>query len=52
MLIAHLAILVGLRGLLEPNLRYAIVFVTAALWWWGWSLPLFKNTPEPEVEGT
>ena len=52
MLIVHLAILVGLRGLLEPNLRYAIVFVTAALWWWGWSLPLFKNTPEPEVEGT
>ena len=51
MLVVHLAILVGLRGVLEPNLQYAIVFVTAALWWWGWALPIFKNTPEPAVEG-
>ena len=51
MLVVHLAILVGLRGILEPNLQYAIVFVTAALWWWGWALPIFKNTPEPAVEG-
>ena len=27
----------------------AVVFVTSALWWWGWGALMFFKTPEPEI---
>ena len=43
----HLA--VGLRfGFENPDVQ-CFVFVTSALWWLGFSIPMFLNTPEPEI---
>jgi len=43
----HLA--VGLKfGFENPDVQ-CFVFVTSALWWLGFSIPMFLNTPEPEI---
>lgn len=47
LLTVHLAI--GLRyGFEDPDVQ-CFVFVTSALWWLGFSMPMFRNTPEPEI---
>ena len=47
LLTVHLAI--GLRyGFEDPDVQ-CFVFVTSALWWLGFSVPMFRNTPEPEI---
>ena len=47
LLTVHLA--VGLRfGFENPDVQ-CFVFVTSALWWLGFSVPMFRNTPEPEI---
>lgn len=47
LLTIHLAI--GLRyGFEDPDVQ-CFVFVTSALWWLGFSVPMFRNTPEPEI---
>ncbi|MDP6742251.1 MAG: MFS transporter [Candidatus Thalassarchaeaceae archaeon] len=47
LLIFHLIIL--LRGFWDTNFTIAVVFVTSALWWWGFGALMFKWTPEPEI---
>ena len=52
LLIFHLIILMG--GKLgihtwDSNFAIAVVFVTSALWWWGYGALIFKWTPEPEI---
>ena len=47
LLTVHLAI--GLRfGFEDPDVQ-CFVFVTSALWWLGFSVPMFRNTPEPDI---
>ncbi len=49
-LIVHLAVLMApLPTLVTLNMKMCFVFVTSALWWFGWGLPLFRHTPEPEI---
>ena len=33
----------------DMNFRLAVIFVTSALWWWGFGALIFKWTPEPEI---
>jgi len=47
LLIFHLIILLG--GFWDTNFTIAVVFVTSALWWWGFGALMFKWTPEPEI---
>ena len=48
LLIFHLIILMGPFGW-DTNFRLAAIFVTSALWWWGFGMIMFKWTPEPEI---
>ena len=42
-------LIVGLRfGFEDPDVQ-CFVFLTSALWWLGFSVPIFRNTPEPEI---
>ena len=47
LLIFHLIILLG--GFWDTNFTISVVFVTSALWWWGFGALMFKWTPEPEI---
>ena len=51
LLIFHLIILMGPFGW-DTNFRLAAIFVTSALWWWGFGMLMFKWTPEPEIPST
>ncbi|MBT5392186.1 MAG: hypothetical protein HOL22_07595 [Euryarchaeota archaeon] len=48
LLIFHLIILLGPFGW-DGNFRLSTIFVTSALWWWGFGYLMFKWTPEPEI---
>jgi len=50
LLLVHLGLLLG--SPLDGNINLALVFVTSSMWWWGFGLKMFKNTPEPEIVGT
>ena len=42
-------LIVGLKlGFNDPFVQ-SFVFVTSALWWLGFSFPIFRHTPEPEI---
>ncbi len=47
LLIFHLIILLG--EFWDTNFTIAVVFVTSALWWWGFGALMFKWTPEPDI---
>ena len=47
LLIFRLIILLG--GFWDTNFTISVVFVTSALWWWGFGALMFKWTPEPEI---
>tara|TARA_B100001245_G_scaffold51497_1_gene34279 strand:- start:3 stop:1835 length:1833 start_codon:yes stop_codon:yes gene_type:complete len=52
LLVVHLV--VGLTGFFGMTSAWSpwiltFVFVTSALWWLGFGLPLFRNTPEPQI---
>jgi UMF1 family MFS transporter len=47
LLIFHLIILLG--EFWDTNFTIAVVFMTSALWWWGFGALMFKWTPEPEI---
>ncbi|MDE0708786.1 MAG: MFS transporter, partial [Candidatus Poseidoniales archaeon] len=52
LLIFHLIILLGGDYGIhtwDSNFTIAVVFVTSALWWWGFGALMFKWTPEPEI---
>ena len=52
LLIFHLIILLGGDFGIhtwDTNFTIAVVFVTSALWWWGFGALMFKWTPEPEI---
>jgi len=52
LLIFHLIILLGGDYGIhtwDTNFTIAVVFVTSALWWWGFGALMFKWTPEPEI---
>ena len=52
LLIFHLIILLGGDYGIhtwDSNFTIAVVFVTSALWWWGFGALIFKWTPEPEI---
>ena len=52
LLIFHLIILLGGDFGIhtwDTNFTIAVVFVTSALWWWGFGALIFKWTPEPEI---
>ena len=48
LLIFHLILLLGPFGW-DSNFRLSAIFVTSALWWWGFGYLMFKWTPEPEI---
>ena len=48
LLIFHLLILMGPFNW-DTNFKLAVIFVTSALWWWGFGALMFKWTPEPEI---
>jgi len=48
LLILHLIILQGPFDW-HINFKLAAIFVTSALWWWGFGALMFKWTPEPEI---
>nr|AIE92471.1 major facilitator permease superfamily protein (UMF1) [uncultured marine group II/III euryarchaeote AD1000_23_G03] len=48
LLIFHLIILMGPFNW-DTNFKLATIFVTSALWWWGFGALMFKWTPEPEI---
>ena len=48
LLIFHLFILMGPFNW-DTNFRISVIFVTSALWWWGFGALMFKWTPEPEI---
>lgn len=48
LLIFHLVLLLGPFGW-DSNFRLSAIFVTSALWWWGFGYLMFKWTPEPEI---
>ncbi|MEE2748313.1 MAG: MFS transporter, partial [Candidatus Thermoplasmatota archaeon] len=48
LLILHLVILKGPFDW-DTNFKLAVIFVTSALWWWGFGALMFKWTPEPEI---
>ncbi len=48
LLILHLVILMGPFDW-DTNFKLAVIFVTSALWWWGFGALMFKWTPEPEI---
>ena len=48
LLIFHLIILMGPFDW-DTNFRISVIFVTSALWWWGYGALIFKWTPEPEI---
>ena len=42
-------LIVGLKlGFNDPNVQ-SFVFLTSALWWLGFSIPFFRDTPEPDI---
>ena len=45
LLLIHLAVLLGFDG----SWRLPFIFVSSAIWWMGWAMRLFWNTPEPEI---
>ena len=47
LLLFHLIVL--LLSPWDSNFNLAVVFVTSALWWWGWGALMFFKTPEPEI---
>ncbi len=51
LLIFHLIILMGPFDW-DMDFKLAVVFVTSALWWWGFGALMFKWTPEPEIAST
>ena len=51
LLIFHLIILMGPFDW-DMDFKLAVVFVTSALWWWGFGALMFKWTPEPEIAPT
>ncbi len=48
LLILHLVILMGPFDW-DTNFKLAVIFVTSALWWWGFGALMFKWKPEPEI---
>jgi UMF1 family MFS transporter len=48
LLIFHLLILMGPFNW-DTNFKISVIFVTSALWWWGFGALMFKWTPEPEI---
>lgn len=46
LLMVHLAVGLGFGW---SNGAMMFIFISSAIWWMGWSLRLFKNTPEPEI---
>jgi len=51
LLIFHLIILMGPFDW-DMDFKLAVIFVTSALWWWGFGALMFKWTPEPEIPST
>ena len=47
LLLAHLIIL--LVSPWDNNFKFAVIFTTSALWWWGWGALMFIKTPEPPI---
>ncbi len=45
LLLVHLGVLLGFEG----GWRLPFIFVSSAVWWMGWGMRLFWNTPEPEI---
>ena len=48
LLIFHLIVLLG-PFTWDTDFKLAVIFVTSALWWWGFGALIFKWTPEPEI---
>ena len=48
LLIFHLILLLGPFNW-DTDFKLAVIFVTSALWWWGFGALIFKWTPEPEI---
>ena len=51
-LIVHLLVgLTGFFGVTEPWSPWVLsfIFATSAMWWFGFGMQLFRNTPEPEI---
>lgn len=48
LLIFHLIVLMGPFSW-DTDFKLAVIFVTSALWWWGFGALIFKWTPEPEI---
>ena len=51
-LIVHLLVgLTGFFGVSDPWSPWVLsfIFVTSAMWWLGFGMQLFRNTPEPEI---
>ena len=48
LLIFHLIVLLG-PFTWDTDFKLAVIFVTSALWWWGFGVLIFKWTPEPEI---
>lgn len=46
LLLVHLGVLLGFKG---ASWGLPFVFVSSALWWMGFSLRIFKDTPEPDI---
>lgn len=47
-LVFHLVVLMGPFDW-DTNFKLAVIFVTSAIWWWGFGLSMFKWTDEPEI---
>jgi UMF1 family MFS transporter len=47
LLLFHLVVLLATPW--DTNFQLAVIFVTSALWWWGWGALMFFKTPEPPV---
>jgi len=48
LLVFHLIILLGPFDW-DTDFKLAVIFVTSALWWWGFGALIFKWTPEPDI---
>ena len=47
LLLFHLVVLLATPW--DSNFQLAVIFVTSALWWWGFGALMFFKTPEPPV---
>ena len=49
LLLVHLGLL--LASPLDGKINLSLVFITSSMWWWGFGLKMFRDTPEPEIVG-